>query len=86
MKEAKAVFLYDWVTKIDQKIVYERVKEFFLHEFHEVKLCKNSTILRQGEVSSDVFVVKEGAFSLSKTIDLNDPLYNKRGKLPFHPL
>lgn len=74
MKEAKAVFLYDWLSKIDTKVVYERVKEFFLHDFQEVEYCKHATILHQGKVSNDLMIIKEGSFTLTKTINLADPL------------
>ena len=74
MKETKAVFLYDWYSKIDLKVIYERVKEFFLNDFQEIECCKHATILHQGKMSNDLMIIKEGSFILTKTINLADPL------------
>lgn len=81
MKEVNAVFLHDWISRFDKKIIYERVKDFFLNDFNEIELPKNSTILNQNEKSNEMFIVKQGVFSLVKTINLSDPFYDKRCKL-----
>jgi len=66
MKEAKAVYLYELTPKIYEKHLYERVKEFLLKEFVEIKVCKNFEILKQGAKSNQLMIIKEGNFLLTK--------------------
>lgn len=66
LKEAKAVFISNWIKEFDHKLVYEKVKEFILKEFKEVMYPKGTQILTQGEKSKELIFIKDGSFTLSK--------------------
>lgn len=77
MKEAKAVFIYNWMAKISPKLVYERVKEFLLNHFREIHICKDKEIIKEGEKSNKLIILKEGNFVLTKTIKTNNVFDSK---------
>jgi len=77
LKESKAAFLYDWMLKIDPKVTYERENEFFLTEFREISWPNDTEILKEGDLSKELFIVREGNFMLLKSLDSNSPLENK---------
>jgi CRP-like cAMP-binding protein len=85
LKEAKADYLYEWLSKIDKNILYERTKEFLLNEFQEVQYSKNTEIIKENQPSSNIMILKEGNFAISKKIiqpktAYKSPLKAKLGK------
>lgn len=67
-KEAKADYLYKWLSKIDDKMLYERTKEFLLKEFQEIQYPKNTEIIKENQPSNNIMILKEGNFAISKKV------------------
>lgn len=81
MKEAKAVFLYTWMHKTNPKILYERIKDFLLLNFQELTCFKNVEIIKEGEVSNKLIILKEGTFMLAKSLNSKNPFDRKTGNI-----
>lgn len=81
MKEAKAVFLYTWMHKINPKILYERTKDFLLLNFQEHTCFKNMEIVKEGDASNKLIILKEGTFMLAKSLHSMNPFDRKTGNI-----
>lgn len=89
MKEAKAVFLYDWIKKVNNLFVYERVKDYLLTQFQEIIYThaniysKSTYIIKEGEESKHIMIIKEGTFAISKNIGTQSSKNSKISILTF---
>jgi CRP-like cAMP-binding protein len=69
------------MVDINPMVFYERVKDFCLMNFQELTYPKDTEIIKEGERSNKLIILKEGAFMLAKSLESVNPFDRETGNI-----